>query len=307
MDPLYALFTVSLGLIIGSFINALSFRYHTGAGVGGRSRCMRCGHILGARDLVPVLSYALLRGRCRYCKTSIAFQYPIVEALAGLMGYATWALHPHPLAFLIATLVWSTLLFVIIYDLRHTVLPTGALFLLSAVGLLSVFVECADFCRLSHPTFLEFSAGPILGAPLLLLSLVSRGRWMGWGDGMLAVGLGWLLGLSQGLSALPIAFWGGSIAGLILVLYSRLRARKNGGYTQTLIFASLRFLSFIMPTKVQRALYKQRAEEYATAQTRPKLVSGYTMESAIPFAPFLAFGAFIAHAYSFDILALSFF
>ena len=259
MDFLYAALAVGFGLIVGSFINALSFRYHTGRGMGGRSRCMRCNAALNAGDLIPLLSHALLRGRCRHCGSSISLQYPAVEAVAGLCGYMAWILHPEPFAFSVATLVWATLLFVIIYDLRHTVLPTGALVLLGVLGLLSVFVDCVETCRVVAPSLLALAAGPILGSPLLFLSLVSRGRWMGWGDGMLAVGMGWLLGLSQGLSALLIAFWGGSIAGLSLVLLSRIRARKN---------------------------------------------AGYTMKSAIPFAPFLALGALIAHAYSLDILAL---
>lgn len=269
-----------LGAIIGSFLNALSFRYHTGAGMQGRSKCMRCGTTLRARDLIPIVSYVLLRGRCRDCGSRISIQYPLVEATAALLGAGTYVLHPELVPFAFGTLVWATLLFIVVYDLRHTVLPASALALLCGLGFVSLFVGCAEACSVAVPTWSAFLAGPLLGVPLLLLSLVSRGRWMGWGDGLLALGIGWLLGVPQGIFALLVAFWSGSIVGLALVALSRAHRMKKAGYT---------------PWDKSSKAKRKDQNEYPT---------GYTIQSAIPFAPFLALGAIVAHVFHIDIFSL---
>src|SRR6185369_195957 len=95
MEIILAVGAALFGSILASFINALSFRWGTGLSIAnGRSRCMRCGHSLSAGDLVPVLSYMYLRGRCRYCGSRISPQYPLVEvagaALALLVFFEHW-------------------------------------------------------------------------------------------------------------------------------------------------------------------------------------------------------------------------
>lgn len=194
-----------LGLILGSFLNALSFRFNTGSSVlRGRSACMRCGHTLEALDLVPVLSYLLLRGRCRYCHTRISLQYPLVEAAAGLLAVLVYLSTPQPVWFAYWLMVWMVLLFVLVYDLRHKVIPWSASLILMALGLVHAYVFGTWW-------------GIVLGVPLLLISLVSGGRWMGWGDGFLELSLGALLGLTVGLTALMAAFWSGALVGIALM------------------------------------------------------------------------------------------
>jgi prepilin signal peptidase PulO-like enzyme (type II secretory pathway) len=105
-------------------------------------------------------------------------------------------------------LVWLTLLFIFVYDLRHTVIPWSASFLLFALtAVYSAF----------HGTWW----GAALSVPLLFISLVSGGRWMGWGDGLLEISLGLLLGFTAGLTALFIAFWAGAVVGIALLLLKR--------------------------------------------------------------------------------------
>lgn len=252
-----------LGAIIGSFLNALSFRYHTGTGMGGHSKCMRCGVELSARDLVPLFSYLFLRGRCRRCGSGISLQYPLVEAAAALLGAGTYFLHPLPLSFAFYTLVWAVLLFIVVYDLRHSVLPSAALALLCILGILSLYFPCDVFCTFASPNLFALLTGPLLGVPLLLLSFFSKGAWMGWGDGILAVAFGWLLGLPAGVLALLIAFWSGSLVGVALMAWSKIAETKEAGHTP-----------------------------------------GYTIRSAIPFAPFMALGAIAVHAFHLDIFSL---
>ena len=210
-----------LGALIGSFINAASFRYNTGRSVAtGRSRCMRCGHTLTALDLVPLLSYAFLRGRCRYCSSRISLQYPLVEAAGALLGLLVYVLHPTPAAFAFWFLVWMVLLFITVYDLRHKIIPWGLSGALAVLGLAGIWLW-------GTPTWESLVAGPALAAPLLFFSLVSRGAWMGWGDGALELGLGWLLGLTMGFTAFLFAFWIGAIVGIGLLMFSQAVTMKS--------------------------------------------------------------------------------
>jgi len=221
-----------LGLILGSFLNALLFRFNTGKSVlRGRSRCMHCGHMLAAVDLVPVFSYIYLRAACRYCRSRISWQYPIVEASAAALSVLVYLQNPEPLHYVLGLAVWMTLLFVVVYDLRHQIIPWSASGLLAVLGLVHVWILGFDIWTLA--------AGPILAAPLLLISLVSRGRWMGWGDGALQLGLGWLLGLTAGLTAFMLAFWAGAVVGILLMLFSaRVTMKSEVPFAPFLIFGA---------------------------------------------------------------------
>lgn len=217
----------ALGAIIGSFLNALSFRMGTGRSVmRGRSQCMRCGHALSALDLIPVVSWLWLGGRCRYCGARISWQYPLVEAAAAALGAGVYWLNPDPLVFAFWFFVWMVLLFAVVYDLRHYIIPWSVLFLTTLCGFAWVFF--------AQGSLGSWVAGPALAAPLLLISLVSRGRAMGWGDGGLELGLGWLLGPTLGLTAFVLAFWLGAAVGIVLILWTKGPASadaRRGGYT----------------------------------------------------------------------------
>ena len=210
-----------LGMVLGSFLNALSFRFNTGRSMGGRSHCMTCRHVLGPLDLVPVFSYLFLGGRCRYCRARMSAQYPIVESVAGGIGLALYLAHPMPLPFFYWLCVWMTILFIVIYDLRHTIIPWSASITLAMLAL-------GSFVFVQPVTVGGLLAGPAMALPLFLLSLVSRGRWMGWGDSAFAISLGWLLGLMQGLTALMCSFWSGALISVGILGVAQLWWRKKG-------------------------------------------------------------------------------
>ena len=240
MELLLLFFVAILGAILGSFINALSFRFNTGRTMWGRSRCMHCRHELSAEDLIPIFSYVFLLGKCRYCHSKISFQYPLVEFAAAVISVLTYIAHPEPSEYLFWLLVWMVFLFTVVYDIKHTIIPWSCSIFLIVLSLLNLFAN--DF------TLYDLVAGPILALPLFMISLLSLGKWMGWADSVLELSVGWFLGLSAGFSALLIAFWSGAIVGSALML------RKNR----------------------------------------------YTMRSEIPFAPFLVFGAAVAHFFHVD-------
>ncbi|HKZ34565.1 MAG TPA: prepilin peptidase, partial [Patescibacteria group bacterium] len=75
-----------LGLLVGSFLNVVICRIDTGEGfLLSHSHCPHCGHRLAWYDLIPLVSFVLLRARCRYCKKNISYQYPLVEAVTGIL------------------------------------------------------------------------------------------------------------------------------------------------------------------------------------------------------------------------------
>lgn len=218
----------ALGAILGSFINALSYRFNTGRGMGGRSYCDTCSATLGPLDLIPIFSYLFLRGRCRHCGSRIAIQNLLVEIAAAALGVLIYTIHPalgaasaEPLAFLFWLLVWMTLLFTVVYDLRHNIIPLRCSVLLAILALGALFVQFDPVPHLVYPGLWALLAGPILALPLFLISLVSRGRWMGWGDSGLELSLGWFLGLPLGFSAFMLAFWSGAILGVALILVKK--------------------------------------------------------------------------------------
>ena len=211
------------GTIVGSFLNALLFRFNTGRSVAaGRSMCMHCGHTLSAFDLVPVFSYLWLQGRCRYCGAKISAQYPLVEITAALLSLLVYLEHPTPLAYAFWMLIWMTLLFIVVYDLRHSVIPWSASGILGVLTLVSLFVSFdTSPVFIFLPNIWSLLSGPILALPLVLLSSLSGGRLMGWGDPPLELSLGWLLGLTSGATALMLSFWIGALSGILLIIFKK--------------------------------------------------------------------------------------
>ena len=276
---LVILLSFLFGAIIGSFLNVLTIRYNTGKGMGGRSACMTCGVKLKWYELIPVVSYFFQGGRCTNCGSRVAWQYPAVEILTGIVFssvfYKYWLFcqpffdfapetsSPNIFLFFIVVMtfisvaLWlipfSFLIFIVVYDIRHKIIPNGAgwflIFFALAVSFLEVFLTWPH----TQIPWVHLSAGPLLALPLALLWFFSRGRAMGFGDAKLALATGWLLGLAQGVSALLIAFWIGGVVSIYLLV-----RRK----------------------------------------------SGFSMKSEIPFAPFLVLGIFISFFFNVDLFGL---
>lgn len=239
------------GLVIGSFLNVVILRLNTEKSFGGRSACMSCQNKLCWYELIPVVSFLCLGGRCKNCKTKISSQYPIVEVLSGII-FASLFLKFQDLflsnvinfsftyAYYVA--MFSLLLVIAVYDVRHKIIPDILSLIFGILGFVGLFVFNGYGFYPHIPSALDFLSGLFIASPFAFFWLVSKGTWMGLGDAKLAIGLGWLLGLSRVFSGAVVSFWIGAIVGLFLVVF-----RKN-----------------------------------------------YGMKSEIPFAPYLALGAFLA-------------
>jgi|SRR3989344_3407577 len=224
MEILISIAIFIFGAIIGSFLNVVIYRYHSGQTLLGRSFCFSCRKELVWYELIPILSFFIQKGKCRHCQSKISWQYPLVEILTGMI----FLLIISKYGFLISNwvniifywIIFSILIIITFYDFRHKIIPDKLVY---AFIILSFFFPIFQLgiSNFNLEIWSYFLAGPVLALPLALLWFVSRGRWMGFGDVKLVLGIGFLLGLSRGTASLLIAFWSGAIIGIGLILISK--------------------------------------------------------------------------------------
>ncbi|OYU14441.1 MAG: prepilin peptidase [Alphaproteobacteria bacterium PA4] len=203
------------GLILGSFIAALTARWPQRQSIAtGRSRCPHCSTTLAARDLVPIVSYIALKGRCRRCAAPIAMRYPLIEALAGGIGAVALWMHPDAAGLASAAFGWG-LLALLVLDLEHFWLPDALTLPLLAAGL--------ALGAVLPPALTDRGIGAAAGFATLwgIAALYQRatGRTgLGGGDPKLFAAIGaWL-----GWALLPFVLLLAATLGLALVGYDRL-------------------------------------------------------------------------------------
>ncbi|MGZ8281911.1 MAG: prepilin peptidase [Allosphingosinicella sp.] len=219
-ELLYQAAGLVLGAILGSFVATVLIRWPQGKSViAGRSRCDSCGKPLGPRDLVPLLSYAALHGRCRGCGVRIDRRHLGVELSAALVGLVALIAHPLPLA-IVSALLGLWLLLIAALDVEHHWLPDRLTLPLIPLGLVAAW---AGF----GPPLLDRLLGAALGWGVLVLIAIAyrwlRGReGMGGGDPKLLAALGAWLGAYQ----LPFLLVGAGVLGLGAALLMRLRGEE---------------------------------------------------------------------------------
>ena len=205
---------LALGLIGGSYINALVWRLYRGKNtVWTRSECVHCGYKLGFWDLVPVVSFLTLGAKCRYCHKKISWQYPAVELASGL-GLYWLALNFQPDLFIWLAGIFLITVFIFVYDLKYLLIPNGAVFLGVVWTLSGLWYFGGDFLTSALAAALAF-------AFFFLQHHLSRGKWVGGGDAKLGLFLGLWLGWPLVLEALLLAYVPGMVIGLALVVCKR--------------------------------------------------------------------------------------
>jgi len=257
-------FVTLLGLIIGSFLNVYISRFHTGKSLTGHSHCMSCARPLRWFELLPVVSYLALRGRCRICGSYIPFRYVLVELLtAGLFGLGFMFM-----SFGWLLLVWflliALLVVILMYDLDHLIIPNELVVAVSGVAILLVCMEAS--WRVSFAFFDNVYAA--IGAFIFYggLWFISGGRWIGFGDAKLAMPLAFILGPLGVFSFVVLSFWIG--AGVSVLLLGIQKWLQRG---------------------------KHRLSKYGFS---------LTMKSEVPFAPFMIAAFILVAWLHFDVLSL---
>jgi len=225
---LESLFIFIFGIIVGSFLNVLILRYNTGLSFAkGRSKCFSCSKTLSSMELIPLFSFLFLKGRCLSCKSKISIQYPLIEFITGVVFvFVFWKLGISFLTILYL-FVFSLLIVIFVYDLKHKIIPDALVWIFNVISLLILFDRLGFNNILNQSNHLELLSGPILFSFFAFFWVISSGKWMGFGDAKLALGVGWLLGFSGGVLAILLAFWTGAIWSLFAMGFNKLNIFKN--------------------------------------------------------------------------------
>lgn len=260
-----SVFAFGFGVIIGSFLNVYLYRFHTGKSLSGHSHCLSCGTPLKAYELVPLLSYLALWGRCRTCSSYIPIRYFLVELLTGLLFVLVVLTSTSIFTTALLLVLVSILVVIAVYDLYHMIIPdelVGAVLVVALVGQgyeLIMSLEPMVFA-------LNLLAATLGSTFLFILWKMSEGRWIGFGDVKLALPLGLFVGYGSVFSMLVLSFWIGAIIGLAMLAVQKIVRRGQ---------AHLRF----SPQRL-------------------------TIKSAVPFAPFLILGFLTVLFFGIDVVSL---
>lgn len=205
------------GIVIGSFLNVCIYRLPKKENiVKVRSHCMNCGYGLQWYDLIPLFSYLFLGGRCRKCKEKISIQYPIIEALNGILYLMVFTKYGISMETLLYCLLASALLTLSVIDFRTYEIPVGINVFILALGLIRIGV---DYTNWSH-----YAIGLVcVSGVLFLIYWFSKGNAIGGGDVKLMAACGLLLGWKLIL----FGFVAGCMIGSILHLL-RMKISKEG-------------------------------------------------------------------------------
>ncbi|MDF2503006.1 A24 family peptidase [Clostridium sp.] len=221
MNILIAVYIIILGLLLGSFFNVCIFRIPRGESIAfPPSHCTNCNNKINGYDLIPVISYILLKGKCRYCGEKISLRYPAVEIVTAVLFYLVY-LNYGLTFFTIKFIVLVSLLMVIgmiDFDTTDVYFSTTIIGIVCGIG----FIIAGYFMNLG---VIEFILGGVAaGGFIAVIILITRG--MGWGDAEICFMCGLFLGLKLSIVMLFLSFIIGGIIGIALIAL-KIKNRKD--------------------------------------------------------------------------------
>lgn len=251
-----------LGLALGSFTNALVWRIYKQSKnkkskqrdeysiMKGRSMCTSCGHQLSAADLVPVLSWTALKGKCRYCKKPISWQYPAVELLTAalfVVSYLFWPFNLNSAQDYVLLALWLVTVVaevaMTLYDLKWMILPNRLVY--PTGGLAVAFTITRFLITGDIQVLLNALIGSVVfGGFFYGMYQISRGKWIGGGDVRLGFVLGILLGWQKSLLCLSFAAYLGTLLILVLVVLKKYHRKLKVPFGPFLLVAAFIVMLF---------------------------------------------------------------
>jgi leader peptidase (prepilin peptidase)/N-methyltransferase len=214
-----------LGLIVGSFSNVCIYRIPRNESViYPASHCPKCRTKIKPVDNIPLLSYILLKGRCRNCGSKISIQYPVVEFLTGLIYliiYLTYGLSIQSLVYIILS---SALIIIAFIDLQEQIIPDVISLPGIVVGLILSFI-------VPYISFINSALGALVGGGIILIiagvgSIIFKKEAMGGGDVKLTAMIGAFLGWRYTIISLFLGFFLGALTGIILIM-TKIKKRED--------------------------------------------------------------------------------
>lgn len=218
-------FVFLFGASIGSFLNVCIYRLPKEESLTKRnSHCMTCGEEIKRRDLIPIVSWCILKGKCRSCGAPISPRYTVVETLNALLYLAVFIyfdVMQYPLHAILVCLLFSALIVVFFMDWDTQLISNYVVIFIAILAVLEFFFSDYPYIttmsgNVSDKPWVSQLIGLFaVSVPLLLIELLSKGKAMGRGDVYLMAACGAFLGVGGALIALFIALITGSVAGII--------------------------------------------------------------------------------------------
>lgn len=240
------IFLLILGSIFGSFLNVCIHRMPKGESIiNPGSHCPKCGHMLSWQENVPLLSFIILKGRCRNCKDKISYIYPIVETLTALLAVTVYIFFGISLKSLIYFAVFSSLIVASFVDFHRLEIPDIITLPGIFIGLALSFLYPALLSKTKPlDSFLDSFLGMFVGGASLYLlgflgEMVFKKEAMGGGDIKLLAMIGAFLGWKSVLLTFFIAPFFGSVTGLILKIKEGKEVIPYGPYLSLAAFVSV--------------------------------------------------------------------
>lgn len=211
------------GSIIGSFVNVLIDRLPEGRSiVGGRSYCEHCKKDLSPFDLIPIFSYVLLQGKCRYCRTKIPQRILFVETLTGILFLAIpWYIMVNSFLWLSAislAIIIAVSVAIIFIDIEEGIIPDALIVVFSLASVVLLVLT-------NEPFIPHILTGIGSFAFFMVLYLATKGKGMGFGDVKLSFAMGFLLGFPGIIIALYFAFLTGALVSVILIIWKKVKLK----------------------------------------------------------------------------------
>lgn len=258
-----------LGAVLGSFIKVLADRSLSNKSFRGRSYCTACKHKLAWYDLLPIVSYFLLHGKCRYCHKTISFEYVLVEVASGaIIALLFWQTSTFFLDLPLKIFFVSVLLVLFITDLKKMFIPDRII--LPAIVITLIYLILETICKIgylfyylsqsrigqlllpphsdyfqrhaiitTYPLFWGMGMALLIGGFFTLLILITKGRGMGGGDVKLGALIGLSLGFPGSLVALMLSFISGAFASLVLIAFGKKHFGQSIPFGPFLVFGSI--------------------------------------------------------------------
>ncbi len=243
-------FLFVLGAVLGSFLSVVILRSISGENwTGGRSRCDSCRNTIAWYDNIPLLSFLILKGKCRHCREPILPLHPMVEVITGLLliwwywgGFLFFKLTQTPLSILqpiFWLLVGLILIYLFIIDLNYFILPDKSVFSLLFIVLLYRFVLVSSGIMQFHDLLWAVLAAVLSFSFFFALWFFTKGKGMGFGDVKLVIPLSLLLGAQNMIVCLFLAFIFGAIVGITLIAFGKSKMKTAIPFGPFLIFSTL--------------------------------------------------------------------
>ena len=219
------------GLVVGSFLNCVIYRLNTKESfLFSRSHCPKCHHILKWYDLIPILSFIIVKGKCRYCQKKISWQYPLVEIFTGLIFLLLVTCHLSLVTLIYYIVVSSLLIVIFVYDLKHYIIPDKIIY----PAIITALIFNFQFSIFNSSILSGLGAAGFF----FLFWLISRGRWMGFGDVKLGFFMGLFLSWPNILVALFSAFFIGAIIGIGLIALGKKTLKSQVPFAPFLVIGT---------------------------------------------------------------------